>query len=97
MTPLGFLSPGESGEIMEVRIHGHRGYCRCHNDGRECECGMESGREKEGARMDDIGFRIGKTVEMLRSGDGPVLVKIDESRIAIARGMAMKILVRRLQ
>jgi ferrous iron transport protein A len=60
MTPLGLLSPGESGEIMEVRIQGHRGYCRCHNDGRECECGIESGREKEGARMEDIGMNLAR-------------------------------------
>jgi ferrous iron transport protein A len=95
MIPLGLLSPGESGEIMEVRIQGHHGYCRRHHGGRECECGIESGGEKEGARMEDIGFRIGKKVKMLRSGGGPFLVKIDESRIAIACGMAMKIMVRR--
>jgi len=48
------------------------------------------------ARIEDMGFRIGKTVEMLNSGGrGPLLVKIDESRLALGRGMAMKIMVRR--
>jgi ferrous iron transport protein A len=43
-----------------------------------------------------MGLRIGKTVQMLTNGGGgPVLLKVDESRIAIARGMAMKIMVRR--
>jgi ferrous iron transport protein A len=32
---------------------------------------------------------------MLRSGAGPVLVKVDESRIAVGRGVAMRIIVRR--
>lgn len=46
----------------------------------------------------DIGLLAGKVVEVLSNqGNGPILIKIDESRIAIGRGMAMKIMVRRLQ
>ena len=37
----------------------------------------------------------GRRVEMLTNGAGPVLVKVDESRIAVDRGMAMRIAVRR--
>jgi ferrous iron transport protein A len=48
-------------------------------------------------RVEDMGFRIGKTVEILNNGGGPVLVRVDESRIAVARGIAMKIMVRRTQ
>jgi ferrous iron transport protein A len=48
------------------------------------------------ARIEDMGFRVGKTVEMLNNeGRGPLLIKVDESRLALGRGMAMKILVRR--
>lgn len=48
------------------------------------------------ARVEELGLRIGKTVEMLSNGGGgPLLLKVDESRLAIARGMAMNILVRR--
>jgi ferrous iron transport protein A len=47
-------------------------------------------------RMEEMGLRIGKMVEMLRNGGGgPILLKVDESRLGIARGMAMKIMVRR--
>jgi ferrous iron transport protein A len=46
------------------------------------------------ARAEDMGLRIGKRVEMLANGGGPVLVKVDESRIAVDRGVAMKIKVR---
>ena len=45
-------------------------------------------------RAEDLGLRVGKRVEMLANGAGPVLVKVDESRIAVDRGVAMKIKVR---
>ena len=46
-------------------------------------------------RAQDMGLRIGKRVEMLTNGAGAVLVKIDASRIAVDRTIAMRILVRR--
>lgn len=56
----------------------------------ECRCGSN-------VRSEDLGLRPGKMVEMLNKGgaSGPVLLKVDESRIAIARKAAMKIFVRR--
>lgn len=54
---------------------------------------------QEGAgdcRSEKMGLRVGKTVEMLTNGGGgPLLLKVDESRLAIDRRVAMKILVRR--
>jgi ferrous iron transport protein A len=47
-----------------------------------------------GSRAGDMGLRVGKRVQMLNNGAGPVLVKVDESRIAVDRGVAMKIKVR---
>ncbi len=46
-------------------------------------------------RAEDMGLRVGKRVEMLSNGGGPVLVKVDESRIAVDRSVAMRIVVRR--
>jgi ferrous iron transport protein A len=46
------------------------------------------------ARAEDMGLRVGKRVQMLANGAGPVLVKVDESRIAVDRGVAMRIQVR---
>jgi ferrous iron transport protein A len=46
------------------------------------------------SRAEDLGLRAGKRVVMLANGAGPVLVKVDESRIAVDRGVAMKIQVR---
>jgi ferrous iron transport protein A len=47
------------------------------------------------SRAEDMGLRVGKSVLMLNNGAGPLLVKVDESRIAVDRGVAMKIKVRR--
>lgn len=53
----------------------------------DCGCSCD-------CRVEDMGLRVGKTVEMLNNGGGPILLRVDESRIAIARGLAMKIMVR---
>ncbi|AJE02648.1 FeoA family protein [Geobacter pickeringii] len=84
MIPLGLLSPGERGEIVEVRL---RPGC--------CSAPCSEGRGKGDVRVEDMGLRAGKRVEMLNNGGGPVLVKVDDARIAVDRGMAMKIMVRR--
>ena len=49
---------------------------------------------RSGARTEDMGLRIGKRVEMLNNGAGAVLVKVDESRIALDRAVAMRIVVK---
>jgi ferrous iron transport protein A len=80
MAPLGLLNRGEQAEIIEIK-------------GQQA-CAPGSGK-KQLCHIEDLGLRIGKTVEMLNNeGSGPVLLKIDESRIAIGRGMAMKIMVK---
>ncbi len=86
MFPLGLLSNGERAEIMEIR--GQKGYQPCHCNKGECR--------DEQYRVEAMGIRVGKSIQMLNNeGRGPLLLKVDESRIAIGRGMAMKILVRR--
>ncbi len=81
MAPLGLLSEGEKAEIIEIRQQ--KGYCHEKSKTQICHAG-------------EMGLRIGKTVEMLNNrGTGPILLKVDESRIALGRGMAMKIMVRR--
>ena len=79
MAPLGLLNRGEQAEIVEIK--GQQG------------CAPEGSRNQL-CHMEDLGLRVGKMVEMLNNeGRGPILLKVDESRIAIARGMAMKIMV----
>lgn len=65
-------------------------------DGEEGEIvAVAGGPGADGAsRAEDMGLRIGKRVVMLANRAGPVLVKVDESRIAVDRGVAMRIKVR---
>ncbi len=83
MMPLGLLCPGEHGEILAIRINQVPSSGQCCAEREKCDC-----------RVEDMGLRVGKTVEMLTNGGGPVLLKVDESRIAVDRGLAMKIMVR---
>jgi len=81
MSPLGLLTTGEKAEVVEIKSMQNN----CQYAGNEQSCHVE-----------DIGIRIGKEIEVLNGeGRGPMLIKIDESRIALARGIAMKILVRK--
>ena len=86
--PLGLLSTGDQGEIIAIRLNKIPSAGQCCTDREKCDC-----------RVEDMGLRIGKTVEMLNNGggSGAILLKVDESRIAIDRGLAMKIMVKEVR
>jgi ferrous iron transport protein A len=87
--PLGILSAGERAEVTEIR-----GVLPAVSCGSE-NCAAQSCART--CRIEEMGLRAGKLVEMLNNdGRGALLVKIDETRIAIGRGMAMKVMVRRM-
>lgn len=45
-------------------------------------------------RASDLGLRCGQTVQMLsNSGSGPILLKVENTRIAIGRSLARQVLV----
>lgn len=82
MPPLTLLREGETGEIVDP-IGNHEN---------------ENGRMGHGCReyIENMGLRPGKRVEMIANrGTGPLILRLDEARIALGRGMAMKIYVRR--
>lgn len=79
MMPLGLLGQGEHGEI--AALSSRKPSC----------CG---GCTEEEGRIEEMGLRVGKRVEMLNNGGGPVLLRVDESRIAVDRGLAMKIMIK---
>ena len=83
MMPLGLLSAGENGEIVEIMLN------------KADSAGCQSEFDKSVVRVEELGLRVGKSVEMLTNGGNTILLRVDESRIAIARRMAMKIMVRR--
>lgn len=83
MIPLGLLAPGEKAEVAEIRMPNPVSSC--------CACKKKSGCC---SRVENLGLRAGKTVEILHNpGRSAILVKVDESRIALGRGVAMKIMV----
>lgn len=87
MMPLGLLSAGEKAEVLKVRGISPAASC-CADKGGTQVCGSA-------CRVEDMGLRTGKTVEMLNNeGRGALLVRIDETRIALGRGMAMKVMVK---
>lgn len=89
MIPLGLLNADERAEVIEVKTgaRGTAGHADTASSFRGCQ-----------DRIEDMGVRAGKIVEVLSNeGRGPILLKVDESRIAMGRGVAMKILVRRTE
>jgi len=87
MTPMGLLVAGEQAEVMEIKVEELLSPCA------KCKCD----RPNCCSRIEDMGLRVGKTVKILNNHrtQGVLLVKVDDSRIALNRGMAMKIMVRR--
>lgn len=82
MMPVGLLAIGEKAEVLEIGLK--EPPSRSRGKGEHGIC----------SRIEDMGLRIGQTIEMLNNeGKGPILLKVDNSRIAIGRGMAMKIMV----
>jgi ferrous iron transport protein A len=85
MMPLGLLAVGEKAEVLAIRgvdLQPENHGCR------RCACQY---------RLENLGLRCGKTVEMLNNpGHGPLLVRVDDARLALGRGLALKINVRRV-
>lgn len=65
----------------------HAEVTRLGGDGPTCE-------ESALGRASDLGLRCGQRVEMLsNTGSGPLLLKVDNTRIAIGRSLARHVLV----
>ncbi len=82
---LSLMSAGEQCEIVKLS---HCGGC-------SGECGEHAHGDGTVTRAEEMGLRVGKRIEMLRNEGNMLLVLVDNSRIALDRRMAMKIVVRR--
>ena len=51
------------------------------------------GKQEVRAHLENLGFNVGGAVTVLNTIGGNVIVKVKESRIAISREMAQKIMV----
>lgn len=94
MLPLELLTPGEKGEILEIR---HCGGCGggCHSHSHNHDHSHHNHHKKATAtRAEEMGLRAGKQVEMLSNDGNLLLLLVDEARIAIDRRMARSINVK---
>ena len=86
MVPLSWLNVGEEGRIIRISRKDcpHRKVC------------MDKNSHRDGyGRAADLGLRLGKKVEILQKGKkGPILIKVDESRIALGQELARRIMVK---
>ena len=92
--PLELLTPGERGEILEIR---HCGGCGggCHSHGHSHDHHHDHHPKKATAtRAEEMGLRVGKQLEMLKNDGNLLLLLVDEARIAIDRRMARSIKVK---
>jgi len=97
MVPLIQLNEGESGEIVEIVD-----CCKRHHG--KGQCGYKQGWRKRffsrpevfsHARMADLGLRIGKKVQLIhKAKQGPLLIKVGDSRIAVGQQMAASIFIK---
>jgi ferrous iron transport protein A len=92
MMPLELLTPGERGEITEIR---HCGGCGggCHTHGHQHGQGHQH-HKGTATRAEEMGLRVGKQVEVLNNEGNLLLLLVDEARIAIDRRMARSIKVK---
>ena len=96
MMPLELLTPGEKGEILEIK---HCGGCGggCHSHGHHDHShahGHQHHKKATATRAEEMGLRVGKQVEMLKNDGNLLLLLVDEARIAIDRRMARSITVK---
>lgn len=84
MMPLNLLSNGETAEILKVKASVNSGV-------------KISGKSENYSRLETLGFRIGKNIQMLNSShENTILVMIDNSRLALSTKLAMCIYVRKI-
>ena len=92
MVPLFELNEGEVGEVVEISDEYEKPGWWHRKNGRHCR------HEKyccKHARICDMGIRVGKNVTMLsKQRWGPLLVKVDDFKIAIGRSMAERIKIK---
>lgn len=94
-----------SADEYHNKQHHLRGYTHVHSRAQKTCCGQcencscrNTAHSRTSDHLMNMGLRAGKQVEMItNTGAGPLVLKADESRIALGRGAAMKIYVRRIE
>lgn len=93
--PLELLTPGEKGEILEIKhCGGCGGGCHSHHHHGDDHHSHHHQKKATATRAEEMGLRVGKQVEMLKNDGNLLLLLVDEARIAIDRRMARSITVK---
>lgn len=89
---LELLTPGERGEIIEVR---HCGGCGggCHGHYQEHKHDQDK-HKATATRAERMGLQVGKIVEVLKNDGQLLLLLVDEIHIAIDRSIARNVHVK---
>ncbi len=91
MSPLGILGKGEVGEVVRLRGERHAA-TGGHGHGSHHGNGWQTGK-----RLAEMGFAPGQRIEIIENNPAmPMLVSVQNGRIAIDRSIAMQIMVRRV-
>ncbi|MDR2182376.1 MAG: ferrous iron transport protein A [Treponema sp.] len=62
-------------------------------NGQSCRVQRVEGTEKLRQRLESLGFTVGSEVTVVSESGGNLIVNVKNSRVAISRGMAHRILV----
>lgn len=82
-TYLSDLQPGEYAQVIGFEAGGNR----CIND----ECGSCAV-----SKLECMGLHIGAEIEIItNSGKGPVVFRVEDSRLALGRGISSKIIIKK--
>ncbi len=66
-------------------------------DGEKAKITSVNGGRTVNLRMNELGFTTGANVKVIRNvGGGPIMVELKAGKIALGRGIAKKIMCRRL-
>ncbi len=92
MVPLNTLNEGDFGEIIEINGCNHR---RCNHKKSWQRRFLSEPNSINHGRMAGLGLRIGKKIQLLQKRKrGPLLIRVDDSRIAVGREMAENIFIK---
>ena len=102
LIPLGFMRPGESGTLVEVRglrhhirednVDSHAGPVMTYKAAHKYH--TDRGHRLE-HRLQHMGLTPGQTVTIVQNAiSGPVIVAVKDTRIGLAKGVAARIFVR---
>lgn len=64
--------------------------------GKQASVNAVCGSETMCKKLMEMGVNRGAIIEMVRNDSGSIIIKLGESRLVLARGMAQKVLVQEL-